>query len=763
MTPPPLTMRASSSFTAEQDDSEHNGHSFQILSLDPERAELLLRHRSPSSTFGSVNGDDSHTSIDLETSYSQYRQAIHRIRTDGAANVRHAVPVVNEEEEEEEEHDNDDNDKNDTHGTDERHPDHSSNKDNDEKDKGKTSRGWSLWKKQSMLVKNSLRKKATIPAIEQCRQYSAATLKKDIVAGITVAIAVVPLSMSYATLAGLPVQYGLYSSFLPACVYPILGTCRQLVVGPAALVSLLVNTGLSKIVTDEGLTDPSSDEYIARYTELAIQCTFLVAIMNICLGVLGFGFITQFLSKALMSGFTSGAAIILSMSQLKNLFGLRNVPSSDRVYEMIQNLVRAMDQWNWKAFTLGSACIVVLVSLKYLSQNPRLSQKYPNIKWVRALGPFFVSFVAIVLAYTLDLEDRGIPMVGEIPSGLPSVSVNQWLPVSSKLWVVAISMVIVGFVQSVAISKRFAYKHGYEIDSSQELLGLGIANLIGGVFQAYPTTGAIGQSAINDDIGGQTGASSVISGLVVMLVLLFLTPVFENMPMSVLAAIVIVFVMSMFDYNEAIYLFKVHKFDFSVWIVAFLGTLFLGVEFGLAIAVAVSVIIVVYESVYPHTAVLGRLPGTSLYRNIKQYPNLERYDQLLIVRIDAPLYFANAHTARDKVRKYKRVTEEELAKRNAGVVRYIILDLSPVSHIDTTALHVLEDMYITQKRLGVTICMCNPGIAVTDRLLRSGLVDLMGRNHFFPDVIDAVHFCLEEMDCAEESALAFNVGDPEEK
>ena len=197
---------------------------------------------------------------------------------------------------------------------------------------------------------------------------------------------------------------------------------------------------------------------------------------------------------------------------------------------------------------------------------------------------------------------------------------------------------------------------------------------------------------------------------------------------------------------EAIYLFKVHQFDFLVWLVAFFGTLFLGVEYGLAIAVAASLLIVIYESVYPHTAVLGRLPGTSLYRNMKQYPNAERYDGLVIIRLDVPLYFANAQNIRDKVRKYKQTAADQLAERNAGEVKYIILDLSPVSHIDTTALHVLEDMYLTQKSLGVQLCLCNPGIAVMKRLVKSGIADLVGRERVFPAVIDAVHWCLDDMD-----------------
>jgi len=220
------------------------------------------------------------------------------------------------------------------------------------------------------------------------------------------------------------------------------------------------------------------------------------------------------------------------------------------------------------------------------------------------------------------------------------------------------------------------------------------------------------------------------------------------------------------DYTEALYLYKVHKFDFSIWIVAFFSTMFLGVEIGLGTAVGVSLLIVIYESVYPRTAVLGRLTGTSLYRNIKQYPtSTEQYDGLVIVRIDSPLYFANAQNIRDKVRKYKRNATEELKKRHCdanaevstapagSVVEYIILDLSPVSHMDTTGLHVLEDMHATQKREGVTICFCNPNMTVITRLVRSGLVDSIGHEFFFPSVIDAVQWCLTQMDGKEDACV----------
>lgn len=188
--------------------------------------------------------------------------------------------------------------------------------------------------------------------------------------------------------------------------------------------------------------------------------------------------------------------------------------------------------------------------------------------------------------------------------------------------------------------------------------------------------------------------------------------------------------------------------------IAFFGTMFLGVEYGLVIAVGASLLNVIYESVYPHTAVLGRLPGTTMYNNIKQYPEAERYDGLLIVRIDGPLNFANALNVRDKIRKYKRLAEEDLKEREAGEVHYITLDLSPMSHIDTTAIHVLEDMYLTQKHLDVQLCLCNPGIHVTKRLVRSGLVHLIGRQHIFSSAIDAVQWCLNDMDQNTEPAIS---------
>ena len=268
---------------------------------------------------------------------------------------------------------------------------------------------------------------------------------------------------------------------------------------------------------------------------------------------------------------------------------------------------------------------------------------------------------------------------------------------------------------------------------------------MGGMFQSYPVTGSFSRSAVNNESGAVSGISATITASLVGLVLLFLTPIFEKLPLNTLAAIVISGVLGLFDYEEALYLWKVHKFDFAVWMTAFLGTLFLGVEIGLAIAVCVSLIIVIYESAYPHTSVLGRLPGTNVYRNVKQYPEAERYDGIVLVRIDAPLYFANAQNVRDKIRKYRLAAQQELDAQN-GTVKYLLMEMSPVSHVDTSALHILEDMYETYLERGQQMCFVNPNLGVMQRMVESGFEEKVGREHFFVSIHDAVSWCLNEMD-----------------
>jgi sulfate transporter 4 len=592
-----------------------------------------------------------------------------------------------------------------------------------------------------------------LPCTKWLRTYDIkSNLLVDVIAGCTVGVMIVPQSMSYAKLAGLPVEYGLYSSLVPVLTYALFGSSRQLAVGPVAIISLMLNTGLTHVMDDIGIPKDDPD-YQEQYQTLAIQTSFLVGVAYLLMGLLRLGFVTIFLSHAVISGFTTGAAVIIGMSQLKHILGY-DVENSKVLYTLLVNLIQGLDKFNYKTFLLGTSSVIMLLAMKHLGKT------VPKLKWMRPLGPLTVTVVTIVLTVTLNLQDEGIPIVGYIPKGLPSFTGNLWTPIPNlnQLWVVVVSITIVGFMESIAIAKQLASKHKYELDTSQELMGLGMANFFGAMFHCYPITGSFSRSAVNNDSGAQSGISGMVTSILVGITLLLLTPIFEKLPLCVLAAIVISGVIGLLDYEEAMYLWKVHKFDFLVWMVACTGTMFLGVEIGLGIAVMVSLLLVLYESAVPHTAVLGRLPGSTVYRNVKQYTEAERYDGIVAVQIDAPIYFANTLSIREKLEKYERTAEKLLQERQQqqqqqqeGVehkVKYIVLELSPVSHVDTSGLHILHDMLRLYKDRGIQLCFSNPGVQVMERFQTSGLAAEVGEEHIFVTMHDAMTWCLHELDTA---------------
>jgi sulfate transporter 4 len=561
---------------------------------------------------------------------------------------------------------------------------------------------------------------------------------------------VVPQSLSYAKLAGLPVQFGLYSSLVPIYAYALFGTSRQLAVGPVALVSLLLSAGLTVALEGEGMTPDNTENYQAIYATMALQVAVLVGFVYLVMGFMKLGFVANFLSHAVISGFTSAAAIIIGLSQVKYIFGYSSIPNDNTLHKMLYNIFANLDQFNWRTFVLGTSCTLTLVGLK------RLAQAYPKrFKKTRAAGPLLVTVVAIVLQATINLQARGIPIVGYIPEGLPDFTGSIVFPLDfGRLTIVVFSIVIVGFMESIAIAKKLAQNHNYELDANMELIGLGMANLSSGLFGGFPVTGSFSRSAVNNDVGAKSGISAIVTATLVAMTLLFLTSVFELLPLATLASIVISGVLSLVDLDEAKYLWRVHKFDFCVWMAAFLGTLFLGVELGLGIAIGISLLLVLYESAYPPTEVLGRLPGTHQYRNIKQYPDAESYDGIVCVRVDSAIYFANSQHVRDKVQKYYRRAEEELAgeveqslQDVVPKVQFIIMELSPVSHLDTSGLHMLQEMASSLKKANdIQVCLANPNPRVMHRLVSSGLADELGRDHIFVSLHDAIDHCLHHMD-----------------
>eukprot|EP00850_Spirogloea_muscicola_P014503 SM000104S09373 [mRNA] locus=s104:408358:413764:- [translate_table: standard] len=530
-------------------------------------------------------------------------------------------------------------------------------------------------------------------------------MKADILAGITVGIMLVPQSMSYARLANLHSIYGLYAGFVPVFAYVIFGTSRQLAVGPVALVSLLVSNGLLKIV--DPVVTPTEEAQM-EYVELALQLALIVGLLEFLLGIFRMGWLLRFISDSVVSGFTSGAAIIIGLSQASEFLGYE-LSRSSRLIPIVQSIVAGRDNFKWQPLTLGCFFLILLLVMK------QVGKKNANLRMIRAAGP--CTAVALGTLVVLVFHPSSIKVVGEIPSGLPPVTIPHSLRNWERLLPTAAVITGVAVLESVGIAKALAAKNGYELNSNQELIGLGLSNIFGSMFSAYPTTGSFSRSAVNNDTGAKTG----LAGLVMASM------------QCVLAAIVISAIMGLIDYDEAFFLWRVGKRDFALWVAAFTGTLLLGIEIGVLVAVGLSLVFVIYESANPHMAVLGRLPGTTVYRNIAQYPDAMTYSGIVVLRIDAPIYFANINYIKDRLREYTCRKQPVDA-----AVQFVVIEMSPVTYIDSTAIHCLKELHSEYAARGIQLALSNPSQKVMRTLAKAGIPDLIGRDWYFVRVHDAV-------------------------
>uniref|UniRef100_A0A3N7GY73 STAS domain-containing protein n=1 Tax=Populus trichocarpa TaxID=3694 RepID=A0A3N7GY73_POPTR len=523
------------------------------------------------------------------------------------------------------------------------------------------------------------------------------------------------------------------TGFIPIFVYAIFGSSRQLAIGPVALVSLLVSNVLGGIVN-------SSDEL---YTELAILLAFMVGILECIMALLRLGWLIRFISHSVISGFTSASAIVIALSQAKYFLGYDIVRSS-KIVPLIKSIISGAHKFSWPPFVMGSCILAILLVMKHLGKSRK------QFRFLRAAGPL----TAVVLGTLLVKMFRpsSISLVGEIPQGLPSFSFPKKFEYAKSLIPTAMLITGVAILESVGIAKALAAKNGYELDSSQELFGLGLANIMGSLFSAYPSTGSFSRSAVNNEGGAKTGLSGVVAGIIMGCSLLFLTPLFEYIPQCALAAIVVSAVMGLVDYDEAIFLWRVDKKDFVLWIITSTTTLFLGIEIGVLVGVGASLAFVIQESANPHIAVLGRLPGTTVYRNIEQYPEAYTYNGIVIVRIDAPIYFANISFIKDRLREYE-VDADKSSRRGPEVekIYFVILEMSPITYIDSSAVQALKDLYQEYNSRDIQICISNPNRDVLLTLTKAGIVELLGKERYFVRVHDAVQVCLQHVQSLSQS------------
>ncbi|CAH9126579.1 unnamed protein product [Cuscuta epithymum] len=568
----------------------------------------------------------------------------------------------------------------------------------------------------------------SLPCYRWIRKYDwRRDLQPDLVAGVTVGIMLVPQSMSYAKLAGLQPIYGLYSGFIPIFVYAIFGSSRQLAIGPVALTSLLVSNVLS------GIVDPSDK----LYTELAILLALLVGILECIMGILRLGWLLRFISHSVISGFTTASAVVIALSQAKYFLGY-DIERSSKIIPLIKSIISGADKFSWPPFVMGSLTLAVLLSMKHLGK----SRKY--LRFLRAAGP--LTAVVLGTIFVKIFHPTSISLVGAIPQGLPQFSVPKEFEHIKILISTTILITGVAILESVGIAKALAAKNGYDLDSNQELFGLGVANICGSFFLSYPTTGSFSRSAVNHESGAKTGLSGFVMGIIMCCALLFLTPLFEYVPQCNLAAIVISAVIGLVDYDEAIFLWRVDKKDFLLWIITCATTLLLGIEIGVLIGVGVSLAFVIHESANPHIAVLGRLPGTTVYRNVQQYPEAYTYNGIVVVRVDAPIYFANISYIKDRLQEYE-IAKAGSSRHGPEVsrVHFVIVEMAPVTYIDASAVQALKDLHQEYKSRHIQLAISNPNQEVLLTLAKSGVVDLIGKEWYFVRVHDAVQVCLRHV------------------
>ncbi|CAL4920877.1 unnamed protein product [Urochloa decumbens] len=568
------------------------------------------------------------------------------------------------------------------------------------------------------------------PFLEWAPAYTLGAFKSDLIAGITIASLAIPQGISYAKLANLPPILGLYSSFVPPLVYALMGSSKDLAVGTVAVASLLIGSMLSSQV--------SPTENPALYMKLALTATFFAGVFQASLGLLRLGFIVDFLSHATIIGFMGGAATVVILQQLKGMLGLNHFTTATDIVSVMDSVFSQTHQWRWESVVLGCGFLFFLLVTRFISK------RRPRLFWISAAAPLTSVILGSVLVYLTHAENHGIQVIGYLKKGLnpPSVTSLQFTPPYMMLALkTGIITGVIALAEGIAVGRSFAMYKNYNIDGNKEMIAIGTMNVVGSLTSCYLTTGPFSRSAVNYNAGCKTAMSNVIMSLAVMLTLLFLTPLFHYTPLVVLSAIIMSAMLGLIDYQGAIHLWHVDKVDFCVCLGAYLGVVFGSVEIGLVVAVAISVLRVLLFVARPRTTVLGNMPNSIIYRRLDQYAEAQTVPGVLVLRIDAPIYFTNASYLRERILRWIN-EEEERSKENGEMgVQYVVLDMGAIGSIDTSGTSMLDELKKILERRGMQIVLANPGSEIMKKLNSSKVLELIGHEWVFPTVGEAVASC----------------------
>tara|TARA_R110001632_G_scaffold137043_1_gene252670 strand:+ start:7701 stop:9428 length:1728 start_codon:yes stop_codon:yes gene_type:complete len=551
--------------------------------------------------------------------------------------------------------------------------------------------------------------KKLIPILEWLPNYKKARFRGDFIAGITVAIILIPQGIAYALIAGLPPIYGLYCALIPQIVYAIFGSSRQVAIGPVAMDSLIVATGVSTLAL------AGSDSYIA----IAILLAFMVGGIQFLLGVFRLGFVVNFLSKPVINGFTFAVAFTIGVNQFRNLLGVDFI-QSDQIQYVLEDMWYNIIDFNPHTAIIGMICVLVIIVLR------KINKKIPNALIV-------VVFGILVMRY-FGKSFNDVAIVKDIPSGLPSFSFPE-LDISQirELLPIALTLVMVGYLETISIGKSLEAKQDeYKIRPNQELIALGLSNMVGSLFKAYPSTSSFSRSAINQESGATTGMSSLISVVMVVITLLFLTPLFYHLPKTVLAAIIIVAVFGLINVKEAIFLWKANNLDFWLLVATFFSTLLFGIKYGIIIGVSLSLIILIYRTSRPYVTELGKVPDSDFYRNKERFSEVIIDKEILAFRFDAQLFYANS--------SYFIEILENMVEEKGEHLKLIVLDAESINRVDSTGVEMLKERIRYYQKRGILFYFAGVKGPVRDHLFRGKILDLITLDHFYMRVNGAVNF-----------------------
>ncbi|MDB2554000.1 sulfate permease [Porticoccaceae bacterium] len=549
------------------------------------------------------------------------------------------------------------------------------------------------------------------PGLLWLKDYQQGTFRSDLLSGLVIAFMLIPQGMGYALVAGLPPEYGLYACIFPPIVYALLGTSNKISMGPVALDSILIITGLSV------LAEPGSE----RYLELAVLLTLMVAVLQLGLGLAKFGFIANFLSYPVIVGYTSAAALIIMGSQFETMLGVD--VAGGNIFVLLYQLFLQVPNWSWITLSIGILGMLIMTVPK---------KRFPVMPF-----PLFLLVFGMLASGIWELQAMGVDVVSSIPQGLPSFNLpNVSLSDLEALVPVAITVALMGYVGTMSICKSLENPTDkITTQPNLELIAVGAANLVGSLCRAFPVSASFSRSAAFREAGAKTQVSALFSSLFIGAAMLVVAPLFVSYPLPkvLLSAIIIVSVSGLFKYAEMKVLYAHNRREFYILLTTFLATLILGVQEGLLLGVSLSIMMMIYNTTSPHMTELGSIQNGKLYRNITRFTQAHIRDDVLIFRFDAPIYFANKDY-------FVSVLYRWIKQRDMQALQFVVLDAESINSLDSTGVIMLQQVIENLQKQGIQFYITNAIGPVRDTIKTSILSDYMTEKTMFSTINDAMVF-----------------------